>query len=79
MRVRSHEKCVSAVALTWNLLVSSLGLSSGIELTSIFSELGVYPDLSRRAQDMFWREISEFLFIAPRRQARKELHKLMSV
>jgi hypothetical protein len=34
MRMRCHEKCASALALTWNLLVSSLGLSS--EMNSLF-------------------------------------------
>jgi hypothetical protein len=32
MRVRSHEKCVSAVPLTSNLLVCWFDLSSGMEL-----------------------------------------------
>jgi len=40
MRVRSQEKCDSAVVLTSNLLVS-LVFSSGIKLTPIF-----YPNLA---------------------------------
>src|SRR4029077_3213842 len=73
MRVRNQAKCVGTSALTSNLPVS-LVFSSGIEFKSFlfFPELGVldgvYPELSRRAQDVlcaFARDQSRIRHLEP--------------
>jgi len=49
MGMRSHEECASALALTWNLFVSPLGLSSRNEL-GFFDGLFAYPNDQAKAQ-----------------------------